>query len=1106
MAKLYFCFLFILKLTLVAGQAEYYVLKGKKVILTPSLPGRPGNILWKHNGDKVITFDGAEEQVFERYEERVELDWSTAKLSIAKVSFKDSGEYELDAIISQRLHRSQYMLKVLDEVSSPSISCKKNDESSNSENITATLFCSSESDTPEALTYKWDLEGKSHLDQALPIVLGNEHDDITYSCTVKSRLQEETNVFMAKDCFTEKMSGDPKIVVPVVIVSILLLLLCIIIFLFLLKRKKRACFNRRVNEDIEKELKTAVQKRADSVRTKDEHDPLLSKDLHRQPTMLSPQTLPKQDYLDETPTSEGRKSATSQPASTGSSGPEPAPQPKPSDLLNEEEAGDSDSNQDQEEFQDAFSEPQPQRSETDVILNSPSSEEEQQSSGQTILENKSDEHHKNHDEEQNMDAAELVEPSSSGSSDSEPAPQLEQSVSETSNLPNTEEAGDSDSNHDSEEFHDLLPDQESQSSPEKRQSDEQIDSESDERHKTQDEKEKDTADPSGSILVDPHESDEGSTAETTTSQSASPGSSDPEPVLQPEQKVSGEETKEVAPEGTLSHSETEVIQSSPSSEEDQLNDRQTISENKSNEQQNNLDDENKKNAAELTDTENETYEPATSRAASPGSSEAEPREKVDPQHEDDKADEVEDPDSSNSPENIIMLPQESQNGKVLGFYLRSEEQANQPLHVTVSSSNQPTHDKEIKDTGGEDANNLTKDGSDKESDSSGSEQRNEADKPKEKLQGGTVDGDNCRSNCVLRPKRQEVILSPSLPGRPGNILWKHNGDKVITFNGAEEQVFERYEERVELDWSTAKLSITKVSFKDSGEYELDAIIGQKFHRAQYMLKVLDEVSSPSISCKKNDESSNSENITATLFCSSESDTPEALTYKWDLEGKSHLDQALPIVLGNEHDDITYSCTVKSHLQEETSVFTAKGCYTVQKRADSVRTKDEHEPLISRIFTDNQQCFHHNQLLNKTIWIKLLKVKEGDQPHLSLQAAVVQSQHLNQSRRFQSLVSFLRRGTGDSDSNHDQEEFYDPLPGLESQFSPEKRQSSEQLDSESDEHHKTQDEKKKDTADPSGSVLVDPDESGNVKTEAHTGLDEEKSLHLKLHLKAAVNQD
>ncbi|CAL1582221.1 unnamed protein product [Knipowitschia caucasica] len=297
MATLRFYVCFMLTFTLVAGQSPYYVLKAREAILTPALTKSPDNILWKHNGEKVITFDSAEERVFAPYHDRVLLAWDTAQLTITDVRYEDSGEYELDANVKGRLYRSQYMLKVLDKVSKPVITCEMSDDesSSNSTAVRATLSCSSESMTPEALKFKWNLKGKSHLGPVLPIALGNDLDDITYSCTANNPLHAETSVFTAKDCYTEKSSQVLDILVPIIIASLILLAFCLFPFIFR-HQIKRACFMNGKNNDLEKQLQATA---ADSAQNNEERAPFLETDLHRQETIPSQQRLPKQSSVRE---------------------------------------------------------------------------------------------------------------------------------------------------------------------------------------------------------------------------------------------------------------------------------------------------------------------------------------------------------------------------------------------------------------------------------------------------------------------------------------------------------------------------------------------------------------------------------------------------------------------------------------------------------------------------------------------------------------------------------------------------------------------------------------------------------------------------------------
>ena len=90
-----------------------YVLLGQKVHLKPTMPGHSDDILWKHNGNKVVEFNGREEQVFSHYQSRVTLDWVSAELDITDLRHEDSGNYELETFVNKQMHRFHYKLLVI---------------------------------------------------------------------------------------------------------------------------------------------------------------------------------------------------------------------------------------------------------------------------------------------------------------------------------------------------------------------------------------------------------------------------------------------------------------------------------------------------------------------------------------------------------------------------------------------------------------------------------------------------------------------------------------------------------------------------------------------------------------------------------------------------------------------------------------------------------------------------------------------------------------------------------------------------------------------------------------------------------------------------------
>lgn len=100
---------------LVAGQSTRYELRGQKVSLKSDIPGTPDNILWKRNGNKVVEFNGQEQDVYGQYEDRISLNWHTAELEITDLRIEDSGEYELEVYMNEKFSTSLHKLEVVGE-------------------------------------------------------------------------------------------------------------------------------------------------------------------------------------------------------------------------------------------------------------------------------------------------------------------------------------------------------------------------------------------------------------------------------------------------------------------------------------------------------------------------------------------------------------------------------------------------------------------------------------------------------------------------------------------------------------------------------------------------------------------------------------------------------------------------------------------------------------------------------------------------------------------------------------------------------------------------------------------------------------------------------
>lgn len=88
-------------------------LKGQEVSLKPDIKGIfDFEILWKHNGNKVVEFNTKEQHEFGEFKDRVILVWDSAELTIKDLRKEDSGEYELEVYKTQ-LYRSNFRLEVI---------------------------------------------------------------------------------------------------------------------------------------------------------------------------------------------------------------------------------------------------------------------------------------------------------------------------------------------------------------------------------------------------------------------------------------------------------------------------------------------------------------------------------------------------------------------------------------------------------------------------------------------------------------------------------------------------------------------------------------------------------------------------------------------------------------------------------------------------------------------------------------------------------------------------------------------------------------------------------------------------------------------------------
>uniref|UniRef100_A0A8C6L9X4 Serine/arginine repetitive matrix protein 1-like n=1 Tax=Nothobranchius furzeri TaxID=105023 RepID=A0A8C6L9X4_NOTFU len=245
--------------------------------------------MWRHNGNKVVEFNGQMQQQYDSFKGRAILDRHSADLNITNLRYEDSGRYDLKIYINNIMKSLEFDLEVIDSIAKPNISCEMNDGgSSGKTGGGATLMCSAESKQSQSLLeFEWNSDGNKQVGPKLIIPLGDVHDKQVYNCTVSNPLTTESATFIAKECYSDKSISTP-VIIGICVGSFLILVIFVVIYKFY----KGKC-GRVTKSDVESQ--SDQDKTAGSDEDREEKQGLID----RAPTMPSHQPL---RYLNQKPT------------------------------------------------------------------------------------------------------------------------------------------------------------------------------------------------------------------------------------------------------------------------------------------------------------------------------------------------------------------------------------------------------------------------------------------------------------------------------------------------------------------------------------------------------------------------------------------------------------------------------------------------------------------------------------------------------------------------------------------------------------------------------------------------------------------------------------
>ncbi|XP_062389793.1 trichohyalin-like [Sardina pilchardus] len=205
--------------------------RGSSLILNPHTRGTLEEIVWTHNGNKVVDYDQQQIVQFDPFKKRIILDLRSGELTIKRLQAGDDGVYESTAVVDGKTQYSKHNLQVIDTVPQPKVTCKEADPGAEEE----TLLCSVDVDIP--VTYRW--RGPTVYDHpGAQLRLGKEEDpDSTFTCFVKNEISEKYVSFTLRDCQPGGIS--PGIIAAIVLSVICALCLLILIPLLVCRAQKK---------------------------------------------------------------------------------------------------------------------------------------------------------------------------------------------------------------------------------------------------------------------------------------------------------------------------------------------------------------------------------------------------------------------------------------------------------------------------------------------------------------------------------------------------------------------------------------------------------------------------------------------------------------------------------------------------------------------------------------------------------------------------------------------------------------------------------------------------------------------------------------------------
>ncbi|XP_068127025.1 uncharacterized protein [Hyperolius riggenbachi] len=220
------------------------------------------------------------------------------------------------------------------------------------------------------------------------------------------------------------------------------------------------------------------------------------------------------------------------------------------------------------------------------------------------------------------------------------------------------------------------------------------------------------------------------------------------------------------------------------------------------------------------------------------------------------------------------------------------------------------------------------------------------------------------ADVIYRQVGSDVTLESRYSGRPTEINWKVNGDKLVDLEliPALPPVFYHLRDRATIDVTgrtTGFVTIKNLTKEDSKLYKSEALVDNRFQETDIRLIVRDRVSKPTIpQCTTEGK----------LIVSCETSTPD-VTYKWLARNGTTLSREQTYTPGRETEEVILICIVDNKVSHDSSNVTiappSPGPVYVKTGSDVTRC-DMECPDVFSVLMLSRRCGGEKEILTEPL--------------------------------------------------------------------------------------------------------------------------------------------